>query len=633
MAGSGSQLPLLQPDSDWSPPDTLPSLSCAERISVDLETHDPGLREYGAGWARGEGHIVGISVATDDYCGYFPIAHEHGGNLDRGVVMRWLKEELSRPHQPKVFANAMYDVGWLLRENVIVSGKLYDVQIAEPLLDEQRLTYRLDALARDYLGERKDEKLLREAAKSWGVDPKAGLSRMPACFVGPYAEQDAALPLKIFDTQRKKLEDEGLWDLFELETELLPMLIAMRFRGVRVNVEEAGKLANDWRQKEDDLLQAVAREYSPIDPWNAASISKAFDKQGLHYERTEAGNPSFRSDWLLAHDHPLPATIAQIRKLNKARSTFVEGYVIDQNRNGRIHCEFHPLRSDNGGTVSGRFSCSNPNLQNIPARDPDIGPHVRRLFLPEEGCEWLSADYSQQEPRLTVHYAAMMDLPGADEAVRFYRNDPDADYHKMVADMAGIPRKQAKTINLGLAYGMGRAKLASNLGIALSAAEKLFEQYHERVPFVRAITEAASRRAAKQGVIRTLLGRRCRFNSWEPADFDLAQARWKKKELRKPLTRMEAEAVWPGQPLKRSFTHSALNRLIQGSAADMTKKAMVELWRLGITPHLQIHDELCLSMESLRQGEQIIDVMKNCVRLQVPVKVDGEAGATWGDAK
>ena len=628
------QIPLLQPHSDWSPPDHLPDLSAAKRISVDLETADPGLMQYGAGWARGEGRIVGISLATDDYCGYFPISHEHGGNLDRQVVMAWLREELGRPEQPKVFANALYDVGWLLRENVIVAGQLYDVQIAEPLLDENRLTYRLDALAKDYLGERKDEKLLREAARSWGVDPKAGLSAMPACFVGPYAEQDAALPLRIFDIQKQKLERDGLWEIFELETELLPMLLAMRWRGVRVDVEGAARLAATWEASEKQTLDEITKETGvAIDPWNAASIAKAFDALGLPYGRTETGQPSFTAEWLRTHGSTVARAIAQVRKLNKARSTFVEGHVLSHQRNGRIHCEFHPLRSDSGGTVSGRFSCSNPNLQQIPARDPDIGPAVRRLFLPEEGCEWLSADYSQQEPRLTVHYAALLELSGAEAAARYYRTDPDADYHSMVAEMAGIGRKAAKTINLGLAYGMGTKKLAEELELGPDEARALFDQYHERVPFVRELTGAVSRRAATSGVVRTILGRRCRFDSWEPADFHLAQKRWKDPALRKPMTRKEAEIAWPSQPLRRSFTHKALNRLIQGSAADMIKKAMVLLWRENIVPHLQIHDELCFSMESVYQAEKIVDTMKNAVQLRVPVAVDAEAGPTWGDAK
>lgn len=633
MAGRASQIPLLQPDSDWSPPEILPDLSGAKRLSIDLETEDPNLTRYGAGWARGEGRIVGVSVATDDYCGYFPVGHKHGGNLDRATVMRWLSDQLANPAQDKIFANAQYDVGWLLREDIIVQGRLYDVQIAEPLLDEDRRTYRLDALARDYLGESKDEALLREAARSWGVDSKAGLAEMPACFVGPYAEQDAALPLKIFDLQRRKLEEENLWELFLLETELLPMLIAMRFRGVRVDVEGAGRLAENWQKKEQTLIDYLAREYGAVDVWANASLARAFDRANISYPRTETGLPSFRSEWLQALDHELPRSVVEIRKLNKARSTFVEGHVLGHQRNGRVHCEFHPLRSDAGGTVSGRFSCSGPNLQQIPARDPDIGPAVRRLFLPEEGCEWLSADYSQQEPRLTVHYASMMELDGADEAVRYYRTDPDADYHSMVAEMAGIPRKQAKVINLALAYGMGKRKLAEQLNLDSESAEALFERYHEKVPFLHSLTEAASRRASKRGVLTTLLGRRCRFKFWEPADYDLARARWRDPALRKPLTRIEAETAWRGKPLKRSFVHTALNRLIQGSAADMTKKAMVDLWRQGLVPHLQIHDELCFSMESVPQAEEIIEVMRNAVQLRVPIKVDGEAGPNWGDAK
>lgn len=639
------QLPLLQPTSDWTPPESLPSLAAAKRIAVDLETYDPNLTTHGAGWARGEGKIIGVAIAVDDgdgeaFSSYYPLAHENGGNLDRTMVMRWLRDELARPEQPKVFANAMYDVGWLLREGIVVAGPLYDVQIAAPLLDEDRLTYRLDALLKDCIDERKDEKLLREAARSWGVDPKSGMWRMPANFVGPYAEQDAGGTLRLFDWQEKELEREKLTELFQLETELLPLLIAMRWRGVRVDVNGAEQLRDQFRAREDAIVDEIKRRWCSVDIWNADTIARAFDQAGVAYQRTPAtGKPSFRAEWLKNHEHELPKLIVAARKANKARSVFVENYILEQNRNGRLHPEFHPLRSDDGGTVSGRFSCSNPNLQNIPARDPNVGPLIRKLFLPEEGAEWLAADYSQQEFRLLVHYANVLRLDGAAEARSFYENDPDADYHKIVCSMLGWDhsdkrqRDNAKTFNFGLAYGMGKGKLSDKLGLDEETGGALVDEYHQRIPYVKALADATSKRAAQHGVIRTIYGRRCRFNFWGPADFELSKQRWKVKETARPFRRDEALRIWPGKALQRDFTHAALNRLIQGSAADMTKLAMRDLWREGIVPHLQIHDELDCSVTSIRDAEQIIDIMKNAVKLLVPVKVDGKAGATWGDSK
>jgi DNA polymerase I-like protein with 3'-5' exonuclease and polymerase domains len=627
------QIPLLEPTSDWRPPAEYPDLSGASRIAIDLETRDPGLIDRGAGWARGEGHIIGVSVATDEFCGYFPIRHENGGNLDAEMTMRWLRGEVSRSHQPKIFANAMYDCGWLARENIIPEGPLYDVQFAAPLLDEDRLTYRLDALAKDYLGDRKDEKLLREAAKSWGANPKSQMYRMPANFVGPYAEQDAAITLRLWDYFRPRLEEESLWEVFCLESDLLPLLIAMRWRGVRVDVDGAERLRDTWLADEKAIAAEIKRRWLEVDIWNNGMVSKAFDFAGIQYPRTETGLPSFRADWLSTVDHDLPRLLVQGRKLSKARGTFVEGYILDQSRNGRLHPEFHPLRSDDGGTVSGRFSCANPNLQNIPKRDPLVGVPIRRLFLPEEGCQWFGGDFSQQEPRLTVHYAALAECPGASDAVDFYSSDPDADYHSMVAEMAGIGRQQAKMINLGLAYGMGATKLAAQLGLTAADAEELFRQYHERVPFVKALADTAARKANTAGFVRTLSGRKCRFPFFEPANYELSQARWRDRSLRRPIKREEAERIWPGQPLRRSFTHSALNRVIQGSAADMTKLAMRDAWRAGKVPHLQIHDELTFSVERLEDAEELLSLMKNCVQLLVPVKVDGVAGPTWGDAK
>jgi DNA polymerase I-like protein with 3'-5' exonuclease and polymerase domains len=307
--------------------------------------------------------------------------------------------------------------------------------------------------------------------------------------------------------------------------------------------------------------------------------------------------------------------------MNKARTTFIDGMIMNNQIDGRIHAELHSLRSDDGGTVTGRFSYSNPNLQQVPAREPNIGPLIRSLFIPESNCKWGAFDYSQQEPRLVVHYADMMELPGASKAVEAFKNE-DADFHQIVADMAGIPRKQAKNINLGLFYSMGVKKLSNSLGLTVEEGRELFAQYHQRVPFVKALSDRAVRRAATQGNIRTLLGRRCRFDKWEPAQFG----------TNKIMDHRTAYAEY-GNAIKRAFTHKAMNRLIQGSAADMTKKAMQILYAEGIIPHLQVHDELDISIESPEHIARIKEIMETCVELRVPIKVDVEVGPNWGEAK
>tara|TARA_R100000152_G_C6780667_1_gene213710 strand:+ start:2395 stop:4254 length:1860 start_codon:yes stop_codon:yes gene_type:complete len=615
------QSPIFAPESNWLIPDIFPKFADDERIAVDLETYDPSLLTSGPGWATGRGHIVGVGVATKDWKGYFPIRHEGGGNLDEAVVLRWVKNTLSSPKREVIFHNALYDVGWLRREGVDVKGEILDTMFAAPIVDENRYSYSLDSLGQTYCGEKKDESLLQDAALAWGINPKSEMYKLNSKYVGPYGEQDAALTLKVYDKLKQELQQQGLESIYALECKLIPLLIEMRWKGVRVNEERADMISKDLSQKEQKLLVEIKRKYGEdVNLWANASLQKVFDKNNLPYPRTEKGMASFQRQWLENHEHELPKMIVQARKLNKARTTFIEKMISEHSYNGRIHAEAHPLRNDLGGTVSGRFSYSNPNLQQVPARDPEIGNLIRSIFIPEEGCQWGVFDYSQQEPRLTVHYANQLGLIGARDAVNAYR-DKSADFHQIVADMAKIPRKQAKNINLGLSYGMGKEKLIRELGLGDAEAQTLLAQYHEKVPFIKGIQDHCTRVASDRGYIRTLAGRRCHFDLWEH-----------KYDKSVPLPLEDAKIKY-GDTLKRSYTYKALNRLIQGSAADMTKLAMLGLWEEGIVPHVQVHDEVDISIQDEEQAKKVVEIMENCVELSVPLVVDTELGPNWGETE
>jgi DNA polymerase I-like protein with 3'-5' exonuclease and polymerase domains len=613
-------IPLFTPKSDWVAPDTLPDLSSAKRIAVDLETKDPNLTTSGPGWATGDGYVTGFAIATDTWSGYLPIKHEGGGNLDEGLVKRWVNKTLSS-NCDKIFHNALYDVGWLKREGIQINGKIHDTVIAAPLVDENKRRYSLNILGEEYCGDVKDESLLKEAASSYAVDAKSEMWRLPARYVGHYAEQDALLTLKLWDKLSKLMDIENLQSIYDLESSLIPLLVEMRWNGVRVDEKKAQQSAEELKIKENECVKQIKYKYGvDVDVWASASVAKAFDKNGLTYPRTKKTNaPSFTGKWLESLDHGLPKLIVEARKLQKIRSAFIENMILKHAHNGRIHGQMHPLRGDSGGTVSGRFSYSTPNLQQVPARDPVLGPLVRGLFLPEEEHRWGAFDYSQQEPRLTVHYASQLELPGADEAVQAYRHE-DADFHQIVADMAGISRKDAKVINLSLSYGMGKAKLINALGINELEADVLFNTYHSKVPFIKELTLACSRRAENVGYITTLLDRRCRFDLYEPRN---------EKDI--PLPYEKAYEEYGGN-IRRAFTYRAFNRLIQGSAADMTKQAMVDLWNEGIIPHIQVHDELDISVKNKEESRKIVEIMETCVDLDVPSKVDAEIGDTWGTA-
>ena len=615
------QHPIFAPESSWTIPAVFPTFEETETIAIDLETYDPHLMTCGPGWATNRGYIVGIGIATKDWKGYFPIRHEGGGNLDEDVTLRWLRNTLSSSKRKVIFHNALYDVGWLRREGVDVKGQILDTIVAAPLINENRYSYSLDNLGSHYCDEKKDESLLQDAALAFGINPKSQMYKLPSKYVGPYGEQDAALTLKLWDKLKIEIAEQNLDKILDMECRLIPMLLEMRWRGVRVDEEKAETVSKKLSIEEQKIQVEIKRKYgSDVNLWANASLQKIFDKNDLWYPRTEKGMASFQRDWLESHEHELPRLIIRARKLNKARTTFIDKMIKEHCFKGRIHAEAHPMRNDRGGTVSGRFSYSNPNLQQVPARDPEIGSLIRSLFIPEDGCQWGVFDYSQQEPRLTVHYASQMQLAGSKEAVEEY-TEKNADFHQIVADMANIPRKQVKTINLGLSYGMGKEKLIKELGLDDTEAENLFQRYHAKVPFIRALQDQCARVAMDRGYIKTFAGRHCRFNLWED--------RYKRTM---PLPFEEAKERY-GDTLKRSYTYKALNRLIQGSAADMTKLAMLGLWEEGIVPHLQVHDEVDISIENTLQGKRIVEIMENCVKLTVPLLVDMEVGPSWGEIK
>ena len=616
---------MFEAQKEWICPDNYPDLKGYKYIAIDLETKDPDLKARGSGAIIGNGNIVGIAVAVDGWSGYYPIAHEGGGNLEHDKVMSWIKS-ICAADNVKIFHNAMYDVCWLRAAGVQINGHIVDTMVMASLIDENRLGYTLNSISYDYLGEVKDEKALTEAAQSWGIDPKSEMYKLPALYVGNYAEKDAQLTLELFKVLSREIQKQNLQNIFDLETQLFPCLIDMKFKGVRIDIERADQLKKELVLKEQNLLLEVKKETGlDVQIMAARSIAKMFDHLKLHYDRTEKANePSFTKNFLQEHKHPLVQKIAKARELNKAHSTFIDS-ILRFTHKGRIHADINPIRSDQGGTVTGRFSYANPNLQQIPARNKDLGPMIRSLFLPEVGHKWGCFDYSQQEPRLVVHYAATTEPICFDDSVtdiveKF--KDNKVDFHKTVADMAGISRDQAKTINLGLFYGMGKAKLQAELGLSTKEeAEVLFNQYHKNVPFVKELMNKTSQFAQTSGSIGTLLGRRCRFNKWEPTTFGMHTA----------MSFEEAERTYGRGRIRRAMTYKALNKLIQGSAADMTKKAMLDLYNEGIIPHIQIHDELDISVVDDNHAKKIVEIMENAVTLAIPNKVDYESGETWGD--
>ncbi len=600
-----------------------PSLQSAKLISIDCETFDPDLLTQGPGYHRG-GFIAGIAIATNDFADYFPIAHEGGGNLNKKTVLAWLKQEL-KSETPKLFAHAAYDLGFLAKAGIQVGGPIYDIQIAEPLLDEGRQSYSLENLALSYLGKGKKNTAMNDwiTQKFGARHPGSNIWRAPVGVVAPYAIEDAKLPLQIFAKQAKALKQQGLWDLFLMECSLIPMLVAMRLRGVRVDLEAAEILYAKMSRRQKSLANRIGN----IPPWNARAVAKVFDKEGVEYPRTPKTNaPSFTKEWLAACQHPVAKIVHEVRHLDKLRETFIKGVVLEGHYKGRLHCSFNQLRSDTNGTVSGRFSSSHPNLQQIPIRT-DEGNIIRTLFLPDEGQLFGATDFNQIEFRLMAATAADEKLWGARDLVKAYNDNPDTDFHAVVAEMTGLSRIYAKTINFAMAYGAGAKKIAASLGLSLKEGGEILERYHKRAPFLKPLSNLFQDKADRNGQITTILGRVRRFPFWE-----------KFEGQGKPYSYSKEKSLGA----RRAFTYRALNAYIQGSAADILKKSMANIWHSGVCdvlgpPHLTVHDELDISVSRTKKSteafKEMVNIMQTAVPLSIPLLVDNGLGKNWGDAK
>ena len=373
------QLPLWKPESKWTPPQDFPSLSGAKLIAIDCETYDPNLLTNGPGGVRKDGRLIGISVATDTgFKGYFPIGHAGEGNLNRNRVLQWAKAQFETSID-KVGANILYDLEWLKTVGIEVKGNKYDIQVAEPLLDEERKEgYSLDVLSKRYLGRGKDETLLNAAAQAYNVNPKKDMWKLPPHYVGQYAEIDAFNTLEIFKKQIPLIKEQDLEGIFKLETDLIPLILAMRFKGVKIDLDKAQILNKKYKKEESRLLKYL-REFAgfAVEPWSNQQLALVCERSKIWFPTTQAGNPSFTGDFLSNNKERFLTSVAEFRKVNKMRRDFIQKVCLEMSVNGRIFSQFHQLRKDSDGTRTGRFSSSNPNLQQIPARDEHWGPLIR----------------------------------------------------------------------------------------------------------------------------------------------------------------------------------------------------------------------------------------------------------------
>lgn len=642
----GLQIPLwgtvAKAEIAWRPPtlSSLPSWAEAKRISIDLETHDPQLDSLGPGVRRG-GYVIGCSFKIEDGPKhYLPIRHLED-NLPADAVWAYLLEQSQVFKGELVGANINYDLDYLWENKVMFPNvsMFRDVQVAEPLIDELQLSYSLDNIGIRYGLPGKDERVLRDGAKTYGLHPKKDMYRLPARFVGEYAEQDVALPLQILRRQERIIEERELGKVYELESKLTPILIKMRRRGVAID-PKALEAVEQWSIEEENkelakIYTLTGCRLSSEDLNKSAALVKPLKQAlpGLRFNMTTAKVPkeSIDKEFLAGLKHPVADAIKRGRKFNKLRNTFCNS-IREHAINWRIHATFNQMRkssddedADDQGARYGRLSGSDPNLQQMPARDPETGQRWRTIFIPDAGKLWAAIDYSQAEPRLTYHYAYISNCTGAYRIIERFCKDLKADSHTEFAKLCWTDavlaapdfkkkRGYAKELFLGLTYSMGGGKLCRKLGlptamkyierlqktieVAGPEGQEILDTVDRQMPFLKQLARLCEARAKQVGFIKTILGRHCHFPKNEDGTYD--------------------------------WCHKALNRLIQGSSADQMKQAIVNCDAAGFYLQLTVHDELDTSVSSPEEAEGIAQVMRTAVPLSLPVKVDVELGTSWG---
>ena len=592
-----------------------PDLSSASMISFDTETKDPCLLEQGPGVFRKDGFVMGCSLAVDGgFSEYYSFHHSDTPSSERQTNIAYVKSILEN-NVPKLGVNCRYDCNWLENSlGIKVNGQLNDIQVAEPLLDEYAGHYSLDAQATKYLGEGKKNEALHMWCDTRNLkgDPRQHIYLMPYSVVRDYALGDAQQPLAIFAKQLPLLKEQNLTSVYEMEMKLYRPILLMQKNGIRVDLDRIALSVKKIHANINVWEQELFGEFGAFNVNSGQQIAAILDKLHIEYPRTAKGNPQIDHQYLEFYcNHPIADKLCKLRIAHKILGTFLEGAFLDFNVNGRIHPEFITMKSDEGGAVTGRMSCVRPNLQQVPSKEDRYGDECRSAFLPEEGCWYGKIDYSQIEYRIIAHYALG---DKSDVIKKAFNDNPHIDYHALVQqwikEVTGVDleRKKVKNLNFGTAYYMGIDSMSKKFGWGYEQSKELNKVYFDTFPFLKPTRNEVVNTAKMRGYVRTILGRRARVSH---------ELREKKKEY----------IVW--------------NHLVQGTAADINKKAIVDAYEAGIfsvlTPHINVHDENGVSIPKSRVGleayRELKNIMENAVKLKVPIIAEAEIGSSWGETE
>lgn len=589
----------------------------SEIAVVDIETSDPYLNKFGPGAVRGLGKILGIGIycpsrGIDDY--YSP---------DDPVARNLLKDG----SLVKVFHNGVYDLQWLVNgpDHFEVNGRIEDTMTREALLDSYAEHYDLDSCCqrRGLVGKNKGDTIDDFWARNGGKGKAiSNLDKIPRQVVGMYCRQDCRATYHLFLSQIEPLQDQNLEEVNTLECRLYPFLIALMGSGFRLDWDKRTALSESLNEEYNRLTAELTAKYGPFNINSAADLANIWRKEGIPIEYTSSGKPSFASGVMEKCKHPLAHTIQHMKAITKCLTAFVDGAFVDCRYNGRIYSSFYPMKRDEGGTVTGRWSSRDINLQQIPARDDKWGKEIRSMFIPEDGMILAAFDYKQIEYRMFAHFAAASHAPGAEHIIETFQKNPDTDYHEMGQrlmgwmDMGKAGRHLIKNFGFGSVYGMGprsfSEKFASSLLHAhpdadpdnlLPLATSLMNEYFDKVPFVKPTQQKIMSIAQVRGYVKTVGGRRQRM----PPD---------------------------------NGVYKLVNYLCQGSAADVMKKGLADAWDAGVfkpgvvIPHAVVHDEAVCSFAPTKEGVEAMQTLKECManayKLTIPIGVDTEVGPDWG---
>lgn len=616
----------------------LPNLEHVREFSFDFETWDPYLQSKGPGFVYKRAKVIGIAINLDTgFNAYFPLRHSEG-NVSYSELKPWLIELFGNPIRTSIAANYRYDAECLWSLGIDNNTYQVDIQIIEALLDEEKKSYSLASLCKDYgLPEKQKDKIeeaLYRAGYVVGNKPDwSKLFKLEASLVGEYAQYDAKSTYDIYQLQKPIIEAEGLQAVAELESQLIPVLHDMRINGVPVNIAKAEEENSRLLFENSVMLEEIQSQFPSLNVFSPTQLGQAVAERGIVPEKTEKGNDSVSNEFLLSVNDPLLNLIGKYRQQEKIRRDFIQGMILEDSFEGKVHPQWFQTRGssfmsgdDTGGTRSGRIACSNPNLAQIPTRHKILGPIVRSLFIPHNGDQWFKGDLSQQEPRISLHYAYLLKLTGAEAARQVYIDNPHTDYHTLTMEMVNkisptpITRGQAKTINLGVAYGMGKQKLADGLGLSLPKAKTLLNTYDEGFPFMKELMQICMQKADQRGYVTTILGRRRRFDLWEPPYFRRGAF---------PIKGRNAAMLKYGS-VRRAHLHKAMNSVIQGTAAEQMKKALVTLHSERIPLLITLYDEIGASIQSEKQAKLIKEVTEHAIEFTVPQVMEYKIMPSWG---